>query len=60
MKKYLVFLYQYNTMKRPKLGAVLYSSDDAFDLLPPTVIWHTGVEARSRREAIAKMKERAA
>jgi hypothetical protein len=54
--KYIVYQYQYNDMKAPRWGAVQYRNQYVWDLLPPVVIQHTAVEAKTKREAIRLVK----
>jgi hypothetical protein len=51
---YIVYLYQYNTMRRPAVDAVrrTYHNGRDLDSLPPTVIRWANIAADSKREAL--------
>ena len=51
---FLVYLYQYNTMKAPKIDATRRTFGDARDLdaMPPTVTRWANIGATTKREAI--------
>lgn len=51
---YIVYTYQYNNMRRPRIDAQRRTFRDArdFDALPPTVLEWANVAATNKREAI--------
>ena len=57
IKQWLVGRFQYASMSRPKIACVLYDSDVARDLLPPSMLEVRCVAATSRADALALFRD---